>query len=107
MSYKSFEAPVPSALLLGLGRRNAFFLCLLLGRRDRVAAGEPAVEIDVGAALRAERPKPLGCRLAADRAVSRAGNRVGHAGNIGIADTEWKITPPDRAPRDRPPLPGR
>ena len=103
-TWDKIDAPATAKVV---GRRNAFFLCLLLDRGDRVAAGEPAVEIDVGAALRAERPKPLGCRLAADRAVSRAGNRVGHAGNIGIADTEWKMTPPDRAPRDRPPLPGR
>src|SRR5947209_19565395 len=78
------------ALLLGLGRRNAFFLCLLLDRGNRVAAGEPAVEIDVGAALRAERPEPLGRRLAADRALSRAGNRVGHAPDIGTAGAEGK-----------------
>src|SRR6266700_1217835 len=89
--------PCRSALLLGLGLGPRVFLPL--GRRDRIAAGEPAVQIDVGAALRAERPKPRRSRLAADRAFARAGNRIGHAGDIGMAGAEGKSTPPGRRRR--------
>src|SRR5437868_7521214 len=43
------------------------------------------MQIDVGAALRAERPKSLDGGLAADRAFVRAGGGIGHALHIGIA----------------------
>src|SRR5262249_56896073 len=72
-----------SALLRLLGRGPFGFLFLLLDRRDRIASREPAVEIDVGAALRAERPKSRARRLAADRAFPGAGHQFGHASNIG------------------------
>ncbi len=85
---------------LGLGPR----VFLPLGRRDRVAAGEPAVQIDVGAALRAERPKPRRGRLAADRAFARAGNRIGHAIHIGMAGAEGKSTAPGRRRRPTSPM---
>ena len=44
----------------------------LLDDRDRVAAGEPALQVDVGAALRAEGPVGGGGGLAAGRAWPRA-----------------------------------
>ena len=44
---------------------------VLLRGRDRVSAPQPAVQVDVGAAARAERPKLLDARLAADRARLR------------------------------------
>jgi hypothetical protein len=43
----------------------------LLGAGDRIDPGEPAVEIHVGAAPRAERGEPLGLGLAADDAGFR------------------------------------
>jgi hypothetical protein len=45
---------------------------VLLRGRDRVTAAQPAVQVDVGAAARAERPKLLDARLAADRARLRS-----------------------------------
>ena len=57
---------------------------IFLDHRHRVAALEPAVEIDVGAALRAERAKALQRRLAADRAApSGAGRRLIHGRHVG------------------------
>jgi hypothetical protein len=49
-----------------------------------VGARQPAVQIDVGAAARAERTKRALGRLAADRARLGLGRRVGHDGNIGV-----------------------
>jgi hypothetical protein len=45
---------------------------VLLRCRDRVTAAQPAVQVDVGAAARAERPKLLDARLAANRARLRS-----------------------------------
>src|SRR5262249_33196580 len=58
-----------SLLPRGLRRR---LVLLDLGRRDRVDAAEPAVEIDVSAALAAERAELCHRRLAADLAAFRA-----------------------------------
>jgi len=66
-------------------------LFLVFRRRDCIAAGEPAVQVDVGAALRAERPYSFVCGLAADRA-RLAGFVVGHDQNwemIGIWGAQW------------------
>src|SRR5262245_54874621 len=52
-----------------VARRRVLRLVLfLLSRRNRVGATEPAVQVDVGAAPRAERAELLHPRLAADRA---------------------------------------
>ena len=47
---------------------------VLFHRRDGVPAGEPAVQIDVGAALRAERLEFFILRLAADDAFASNGS---------------------------------
>ena len=52
-----------AGLILGL----VAVLVVVLGYRHGIDALEPAVEIDVGAALGAERPELLDARLAADR----------------------------------------
>src|SRR5579863_2104242 len=57
-------------------------LLLVFRHRHRIDAGEPAVEIDVGAAARAERTKRLGNRLAADRTESAA-RGIRHADKYG------------------------
>jgi hypothetical protein len=44
---------------------------ILLRRRDRVTAAQPAMQVDIGAAPRAERAKLLDVRLSADRAGFR------------------------------------
>jgi hypothetical protein len=46
-------------------------ILVLLRAGDRVDAGEPAVEVDVGTAPRAERGEPFGLGLAADHAEFR------------------------------------
>src|SRR5262245_10137129 len=64
-------------LLEAVVRRSTFWravLVFLLDHRNRIGAGEPAVEIDVGAALGAEWPMPLNRRLAADRAFRGFGH---------------------------------
>src|ERR1700729_3541939 len=61
-------------------------LFLILRHRHRIDAGEPAVEIDIAATSRAERPEPLGGGLTADRAGLRrdlALPRIGHGRNMG------------------------
>jgi len=59
-------------------------LLLVFGHRHHVDAGEPAVEIDVGATARAERAERLGNRLVANRAGG-APRGIGHATNMGRA----------------------
>ena len=65
------------------GRRRSV-LFLVLGGRDRVDAAEPAVEIDIGAALAAERPEclhPRPCRrsgIAWRRGCRRARSSCGY-----------------------------
>jgi hypothetical protein len=63
---------------------------ILLGRRDRVTTAEPAVQIDIGAAPRAEWAKLLDVRLAADRARLRGlggrAQRVGSPAAVGNLD---------------------
>ena len=51
------------------GRRQRLLVVvrLWIGRRNGVGAGQPAVEIDIAAPLRAERPRGRHRRLAADR----------------------------------------
>jgi hypothetical protein len=56
----------------------------VLRYRHRIDAGQPAMQIDVGAALRAERPEYGIGGLAADRAQF-AVFIVGHDGNMGRA----------------------
>jgi hypothetical protein len=46
----------------------AHLIIVLLRRRNRVPAAQPAMQVDIGAAPRAERAKLLDVRLAADRA---------------------------------------
>ena len=62
-------------------KQNKYFLLavfvLVLASGDCVGTGEPAVQIDITTAIRAERPRCLGRRLAADRA------RFGAAGLVG------------------------
>lgn len=59
----------------------AFVLFFVVGHRHGIDAGEPAVEIDVGAAPRAERTKSFDGGFAADRAGAawsfRHGNNMG------------------------------
>src|SRR5262245_38661247 len=65
--------PVRSVGRLILGRvtgRLAVFV-LILGHGNGIAAVQPAAEIDIGAALGAERPVVVVARLAADRAFAR------------------------------------
>src|ERR1043166_7008230 len=58
---------------------------VLLDHRDRVAAAEPTVEVDVGAALRAERAEALERWLAADRAApGRARGHLIHGRHVGL-----------------------
>src|SRR5215831_9582437 len=59
-------------------------ILVALHRRHRIGAGEPAVQVDVGAAARAERPRLALGRLAADRAGFRRGRLVGHDRYLGI-----------------------
>jgi hypothetical protein len=64
---------------------------VLLDHRHRVAALEPTVEVDVGAALRTERAKALERGLAADRAApGRAGGGLIHGRHVGVAAVKWK-----------------
>src|SRR5262249_23425391 len=76
---------------------------ILLDHRDRVGAGKPAIEVDVGAALRAERAEAVQRRLAADRAaLRRARRRLIHGRDVGLMAVKWKpsaFTVPTR--RDR------
>src|SRR5262245_56198481 len=61
-------------------------LVFLLLARHRVDAGQPAIEVDVGAALGTERPELIRDRLGADRAARGAarGGLVGHRTDMGI-----------------------
>src|ERR1043166_6224627 len=64
---------------------------VLLDHRHRIGAGEPAVQIDVGAALRAERAKARQRRLAAERAApGGTGYRLIHGRDVGAAAGNWK-----------------
>ena len=64
---------------------------VLLDHRDCVAAGNPAMEVDVGAALRAERTEAVELWLATDRAaLRRAGTRLIHGRDVGLAARKWK-----------------
>src|SRR5205823_7894699 len=78
-------------LALGLARR---IVGRLLGL-DRVIALEPAAEIDIGAAGRAERLMPRRGRLAADRRAARPGGErrdgiLRHAFDIGSPQHDVK-----------------
>ena len=59
----------------------SFVLLFVGGHRHRIDAGKPAVEIDVGAAPRAERTKRLDGWFAANRADAVRG--LGHETNMG------------------------
>jgi hypothetical protein len=59
--------------LAGLTLGLVAVLVVVLGHRHRIDALEPAVEIDVGAALGAERPELLDARLAANRTGNDGG----------------------------------
>jgi hypothetical protein len=82
------EAGAPCGLFVFVAARAR----VLLDHRNRVAAGEPAVQVDVGAALRAERTETLERGLAADRAAPcRAGiGRLIHKRDVGAARPDWK-----------------
>ena len=58
-----------------------FVLFFVVGHRHGIDAGEPAVEIDVGAAPRAERTKRVDGGFTADRAGAARSFR--HANNMG------------------------
>ena len=60
--------------------------------RNRIGAGEPAMEVDVLAARRAERAKAVGRRLAADR--TELGGRFRHAVEISPARPHAKSEMP-------------
>ena len=64
VQHRTVRKTSPAALVGFLGP------ILVLHGRDRVATRKPALEVDVGAALRAERPVRQDGRLAADRACS-------------------------------------
>ena len=73
----SIGTVVPPAWSLG------FLFLVDLGGGDRINALEPAVEIDIGATRRAERPEFLDRRLGADRAAL-ALSLFRHGTQIGI-----------------------
>src|SRR5213078_2402875 len=77
-----------SILVFAVGA--GFRRVLLLGHGNRVAAGETAIQVDVGAALRVERPEFFRRRLAAGRAFPPARVRIGHGSDIGTAVAERK-----------------
>ncbi len=60
-----------------------FILFLVFSDGYRVDAREPAVQIDIGAAARAERPRRRRCRLAANR--TKWARRFGHGFEYGSA----------------------
>src|SRR5262245_66086113 len=62
---------------------------VLLDHRHRIDARHPAIEVDILAALRAERPQPRLGRLAADRAL-RGFHGVGGLGQ-GFARQRYLI----------------
>src|SRR5258707_10507989 len=74
-----------AVVVRGPGRPGRGLVLRLIGGRagDAVGLGEPAAEIDVGAAGRAEGPIAIDCRLAADRAGPLGLRRDG-AGVRGI-----------------------
>src|ERR1700730_14564315 len=76
-------------LIAGLSGRCSILVFFVLDRH-RVDAAEPAVEVDIGAAPAAERPKFFHRRLAANRAGLDGGIGLGHAVHMG-----------DRRPRDQ------
>jgi hypothetical protein len=61
----------PSVRLVIARTGLAHLIIVLLRRRNRVPAAQPAMQVDIGAAPRAERAKLLDVRLAADRAGLR------------------------------------
>lgn len=79
--------PATITALIGVDRPCVIRPLLVLDHRQRVDPREPAVQVDVRAALRAKRPELLDRELAADRARFEAGSwrRIGHAVNVGIA----------------------
>ena len=64
------------------GEVSVVLVFVVFDRRNSVAAGEPAVEIDVGAALRAARPMGDCGRLPADRAFLRRDRRIVLVGGV-------------------------
>src|SRR5690242_8876996 len=76
--------PSSGGTVLALHLARAILVFLLLARHH-VGAAEPAVEVDVGASLAAERPELLHGRPAADRAGRRAGGfrTCGHVMHMG------------------------
>ena len=67
----------PSVRLVIARTGLAHLIIVLLRRRNRVPAAQPAMQVDIGAAPRAERAKLLDVRLAADRAGLRGlGGRI-------------------------------
>src|SRR6202041_268460 len=67
-------------------------LFFVLRHRDRIAADQPAVQIDIGAPFRAKRLGPLISGLAADRAGFALFD-VRHSRNMGCARGLAKLTP--------------
>src|SRR5262249_62313417 len=78
----------PPAPLGGAG-----LVLLALDHRHGVSAAEPAVQVDVGAALGAERPQRVHGGLAADRAGFRRGGLVGHERHLGAGWGEGQRNP--------------
>ena len=81
LSLSKDEVRPPPLLLLVLAaglRRLVVALLLVVAGRNDVGAGEPAVEVDVGAAARAKRVMNLRRRLAADRDRGGSASRLRH-----------------------------
>jgi hypothetical protein len=57
-------------VFMGAGYGFAVFAWLVVTGGDDIGAGEPTIEVNIGAALGAERLKGLDGRSAADRALS-------------------------------------
>mgnify|MGYP006932798990 CR=1 FL=1 len=66
------------SISIGRGRSRIAVFVLVRDRRDRVTPGQPAIEIDIGAAFRAERTIALDRRFAANRAGANGLWGVGH-----------------------------
>src|SRR5215475_2059237 len=70
--------------------RQVLGIVVVLDHRNRVGTGEPAIEVDVSAAARAERAERVLRRLAADRAFLVAGNALVHGSHVVMAWSDVK-----------------